>query len=64
MKKHKCKGLIQWYDEIDKKIRHGQDANAFLMFDEKLGWIYHRGCCGMELIALIKYCPFCGEELK
>ena len=65
MKTHRCKDSL----EARVSIRYGkrfdwddESTNYWRLY--KNGWDSEWGSYYMEHIAVISYCPFCGEKLK
>lgn len=72
MKTHRCKELLEYNNNDFRKvfIRYGKEYD-FDVPNNKIGWWlnhvdydYDWGHEYTSTICMIKYCPFCGEELK
>lgn len=67
MKTHRCEGSLGNYISIRygkqyKNIIQEDDIETWRLFENTYDWEY--GSHYQHCIAEIKYCPFCGEELK
>lgn len=72
MKTHRCKELLEYNNNDFRKvfIRYGKEHD-FDVPNNKIGWwLNHKAYDAewdseyTEIVCEIKYCPFCGEELK
>lgn len=72
MKTHRCKKLLEYNNKDFRKvfIRYGKEYN-FDIPNNRIGWWLNHKAHDTEWdseytkkVCMIKYCPFCGEELK
>lgn len=68
MKTHRCKGSLAAHASIRQCVRF----NLFKYIGDSIAWRLFTpreddeviGCVHLDYVAIIAYCPFCGEKLS